>query len=302
MLLRGVSPSVDSADGDRGEMHHRLGCWCPGPRTSWTPLTGGRVNLDDYLLDQWRLMHIGAQPVPPSLIHRWKRVFPHHLYDTNYGLSESIGPGCVHLGVENIDKVGAIGKPGYLWQAKVVDEQGNEVSQGQVGELIVCGPGVMQCYYKNPEGHCRGAQRGLAVHRRHGRGGCRRLHLPGGPKEGRGHLRRREPVSGSRSRPSSAGFEKIKDVAVIGLPDTRLGEIAAAIVEVKDGVTCTEEEINAFCQELPRYKRPRKIIFDKIPRNPSGKIEKPGAAGEVLPRPSGGGSDHPLTCTAEAYL
>ena len=70
-------------------------------------------------------------------------------------------------------------------------------------------------------------------------------------------------------------FEKIKDVAVIGLPDRRLGEISAAIVEIKDGVTCTEEEVNNFCHELPRYKRPRKIIFDTVPRNATGKIEKP---------------------------
>ena len=70
-------------------------------------------------------------------------------------------------------------------------------------------------------------------------------------------------------------YDKIKDVAVIGLPDPRLGEIAAAIIEIKDGVTCTTEDINQFCKELPRYKRPRKIIFDKVPRNPTGKIEKP---------------------------
>ncbi|MBQ4381738.1 MAG: acyl--CoA ligase, partial [Oscillospiraceae bacterium] len=57
-------------------------------------IDSGRVELRDYRLDQWRLMHIGAQPVPPSLIKRWKGVFPHHDYDTNYGLSESIGPGC----------------------------------------------------------------------------------------------------------------------------------------------------------------------------------------------------------------
>ena len=69
-------------------------------------------------------MHIGAQPVPQSLIQRWKKIFPHHQYDTNYGLSESIGPGCVHLGVENIHKVGAIGKAGYGWQVKIVGEDG----------------------------------------------------------------------------------------------------------------------------------------------------------------------------------
>ena len=69
--------------------------------------------------------------------------------------------------------------------------------------------------------------------------------------------------------------DKIKDVAVIGLPHPRLGEIAAAIVEIKDGLTCTEEEINTFCEGMPRYKRPRRVIFDKVPRNPTGKIEKP---------------------------
>ena len=69
--------------------------------------------------------------------------------------------------------------------------------------------------------------------------------------------------------------KEILKLAVIGLPDKRLGEIAAAIIELKPGEAATEEEINEFCQELPRYKRPRKIIFDKVPRNPTGKIEKP---------------------------
>ena len=66
-----------------------------------------------------------------------------------------------------------------------------------------------------------------------------------------------------------------KDVAVIGLSDARLGEIAAAVIEVKPGRTLTEEEVNRFCLGMPRYKRPRKIIFAEIPRNPTGKIEKP---------------------------
>ena len=69
--------------------------------------------------------------------------------------------------------------------------------------------------------------------------------------------------------------DAVKDVAVIGLPDRRLGEIAAAIIEVKEGESLTEEEINGFCLDLPKYKRPRRIIFAKVPRNPTGKIEKP---------------------------
>ena len=69
--------------------------------------------------------------------------------------------------------------------------------------------------------------------------------------------------------------DAIKDVAVIGLPDARLGEIAAAVIEVKEGMTLTEDDINDFCYDMPRYKRPRKIIFADVPRNPTGKIEKP---------------------------
>ena len=237
-------------------------------------IDSGKVHLDDYLLDQWRLMHIGAQPVPPSLIHRWQKVFPHHAYDTNYGLSESLGPGCVHLGVENIRKVGAIGKPGYQWEARIVDERGQDVAQGEIGELAVRGPGVMLCYYKNPEATAEILRDGWLF-----TGDMARM-----DEEGFIYLvdRKKDVVisGGENLYPVQIEdflrrYDKIKDVAVIGLPDKRLGEIAAAIIEIKEDMTCTEEEINAFCKELPRYKRPRRIIFDKVPRNPTGKIEKP---------------------------
>ena len=234
----------------------------------------GRIDLRDYDLDQWRLMHIGAQPVPPSLIRRWMEKFPHHQYDTNYGLSESIGPGCVHLGVENPHKVGAIGKAGYLWQVKILDESGNEVPQGEVGELAVKGPGVMLCYYKNQE-----ATDEVLKGEWLWTGDMARM-----DEEGFIYLVDRKKdvvISGGENlypvqiEDFMRGFDKIKDVAVIGLPHPRLGEIAAAIVEIKEGETCTEEEINAFCMGMPRYKRPKKVIFDRIPRNPTGKIEKP---------------------------
>jgi len=246
----------------------------------------GDVRLEDYDLSHWRLMHIGAQPVPPSLIQRWKKYFPHHLYDTNYGLSESIGPGCVHLGVENIHKVGAIGKPGYGWEARIVDETGADVEQGMVGELAVKGPGVMKCYYKDPEATAAVLKNGwlftgdmammdedgfiYLVDRK------KDVIISGGeniyPVQIEDHLR---------------SHEAVKDAAVIGLPDKRQGEIAAAVIELKPGCKCSEDDINTFCLSLPRYKRPKKIIFDKVPRNPTGKIEQPrlrekyGAAGLV---------------------
>jgi long-chain acyl-CoA synthetase len=67
----------------------------------------------------------------------------------------------------------------------------------------------------------------------------------------------------------------IKDVAGIGIPDKRLGEVTAVVIELKPGFNCTREEIEEFCSALPIYKRPRHIIFEDIPRNPTGKIEKP---------------------------
>ena len=234
----------------------------------------GRVDLSKYRLDQWRLMHMGAQPVPPSLIKRWHKIFPHHQYDTNYGLSESIGPGCVHLGVDNVHKVGAIGVPGFGWETKIVDERGVEVPQGEVGELAVKGDGVMQCYYKNPEATAE-VLKGEWLFT----GDMARM-----DEEGFIYLvdRKKDVVisGGENLYPVQIedflrSFSNIKDVAVIGLPDPRLGEIAAAIIEIKEGETCTQAEIDEFCQAMPRYKRPRKVFFDKVPRNPTGKIEKP---------------------------
>ena len=237
-------------------------------------LESGQMKIEDYKLDQWRLMHIGAQPVPASLIQRWKAIFPKHAYDTNYGLSESIGPGCVHLGVENIDHVGAIGVPGYGWEANIVDEEGVPVPKGEVGELIVKGPGVMVEYYKNPEATAESIKDGWLY-----TGDMAKL-----DEDGFIWLVDRKKdviISGGENiypvqiESFMMKNQKINDVAVIGLPDKRQGEIAAAIVELKPGMEATEEEINNFCLELPRYKRPRKIIFADVPRNATGKIEKP---------------------------
>jgi len=273
VLLRGVKPEwiLRAVNDERCTIVWLLVPWA---QDLLDAIDAGRVHLDDYYLDQLRLMHIGAQPVPPSLINRWLKVFPHHQYDTNYGLSESIGPGCVHLGVENVHKVGAIGKPGYKWQAKIVSPAGAEVAQGDVGELIVRGDGVMLCYYKNEEATNEVLKGGWLY-----TGDMARMDT-----DGFIYLVDRKKdvvISGGENlypvqiEDFMRGFDKIKDVAVIGLPHPRLGEIAAAIVEIKEGFTCTEEEINAFCEGMPRYKRPRRIIFDTIPRNPTGKIEKP---------------------------
>ena len=232
------------------------------------------IDLKDYDLEQWRLMHIGAQPVPPSLIRHWKEYFPNHKYDTNYGLSESIGPGCVHLGLDHIDKVGAIGKAGFGWETKIIDENGNLVAQGETGELAVKGPGVMTCYYKDEKATAEVLHDGwlytgdMAMEDEDGF-----IYLVDRKKDV--IISGGENIYPVQIEDFLRTNEAILDVAVIGLADHRLGEISAAIIELKPGVECTEEDIQEFCKKLPRYKRPRKIIFADVPRNPTGKIEKP---------------------------
>lgn len=273
VILKGNSPQaiLDAVSREKCTIVWLLVPWC---QDILTALDRGELRREDFTLAQWRLMHIGAQPVPPSLIKHWLQYFPDHKYDTNYGLSESTGPGCVHLGMENIGKVGAIGVPGFGWQCKIVDEQDMPVKRGDVGELCVKGPGVMRCYYHDPEATAEVLKHGW-------------LHTGDMAMEDEdGFLflvdRKKDVIitGGENIYPVQiedflTAHPKVHDVAVIGLPDKRLGEIAAAVIQIKADTACTEEEINEYCLDLPRYKRPRKIIFADVPRNPTGKIEKP---------------------------
>ncbi|HEX2965013.1 MAG TPA: fatty acid--CoA ligase family protein, partial [Syntrophorhabdaceae bacterium] len=233
------------------------------------------LKIEEYDMSSWRLTHMGAQPIPPALVKRFKSYFPAMLYDTNFGLSESMGPGIIHLGMENERKVGAIGKPTLMWDAKIVDENGIDVKQGEVGELVVKGAGVMKEYYKNPELTAKTIRNGWLF-----TGDLGRI-----DEEGFIYLvdRKKDLIisGGENIYPGEVEeillkHSKIHDVALIGIPHDRLVEVPAAIVDVLEGETLTEEEVRKYCEEnLPRYKRPHKIIFDKVPRNPTGKIEKP---------------------------
>ena len=274
VLLKGTKPEfvLDAVSREKCTIVWLLVPWA---QDILDALDRGELKAEDYELSQWRLMHIGAQPVPRSLIRHWRDYFPEHQYDTNYGLSESIGPGCVHLGVENVDHVGAIGVPGYGWECKIVDEQRREVKRGEVGELAVKGPGVMICYYHDEKATEEVLDK---------EGWLYTGDMAKQDEEGFYYLvdRKKDVIisGGENIYPVQIedflhGFEPVNDVAVIGLADKRLGEISAAIIEIKQGYTCTEEEVQEYCRKLPKYKRPRQIIFAEVPRNATGKIEKP---------------------------
>lgn len=273
VILKGVSPEaiIEAISEEKGTLIFLLVPWA---QDILLKLDSGEIKLENYDLRQWRLMHIGAQPVPPALVKHWKEYFPDMAYDTNYGLSESTGPGCVHLGIENEHKVGAIGLPGFNWEARIVDEEGNPVNQGDVGELVVRGDGVMREYYKNPEATAKAIRDGWLY-----TGDMARQ-----DEEGFIYLvdRKKDLIicGGENVFPVEVEdflhtHPAIKDVAAIGYPDERLGEVVCTVVEVKPGKVLTEEEVLSFCEGLPKYKRPRKVVFGEVPRNPTGKIEKP---------------------------
>ncbi|MFB3884923.1 MAG: class I adenylate-forming enzyme family protein [Thermodesulfobacteriota bacterium] len=242
-----------------------------------TALESSELNKGDYDLSSWRVVMLGTQHVPPSLVLRWKDQFPEMLYEVNYGLTEASGPGCTHLGIGNEHKLGSIGKAGFNWEARIVDEKGEDVPPGEIGEIVVKGNGVMREYYKNPEKTAETIKDGWLY-----TGDMAK-------KDSDGFIwfveRKKDVIicGGENVYPVEVEevlqrHPKVHDVGVISLPDERLGEMIAAVIDLKPEVVGSTEagkEIERFCEEnLPRYKRPRRIIFDKVLRNPTGKIEK----------------------------
>jgi len=274
LLIEEISPQfiIETMSGERISEVFLLVPWALDILEA---LDSGRIRKEDYDLNSLRLTHMGAQPIPPSVVKRLKAYFPDMAYDTNFGLSESAGPGILHLGVENERKVGAIGKACLMWDVRIVDPDGKDVLQGGVGEIIVKGDGVMKGYYKNPELTAETIRDGWLY-----TGDLGKM-----DDEGFIYLvdRKKDLVitGGENIYPVEVEavilrHEKVHDVGVIGIPDERLGEIAAAVIQVVPGQDLGEDEIASFCEkELPRYKCPRRIIFDDVPRNPTGKIEKP---------------------------
>ena len=148
------------------------------------------------------------------------------------------------------------------------------MAKGEVGELAVKGPGVMTCYYRDE----------LATKEVLADGWLFTGDMAQEDEDGFIFLvdRKKDVIISGGENLYPVQIEdfirtnpKVHDVAVIGLPHKRLGEIAAAIVQIKEGVLMKPEELDEFCKALPRYKRPHKIIFAEVPRNPTGKIEKP---------------------------
>ena len=239
-------------------------------------LDKGELRKEDYDLSSWRFILVGSQPVSISTVGRWKRYFPHMPVLNQFGMTETSGPGCVSLTFEDEHKMPSIGKAALNWEARIVDDNGRDVAPEEVGELILRGNGVMKGYYKNSEMTDRTIRNGWLF-----TGDLVR-------KDSDGYIyiidRKKDLIISGGENIYPLDIEsvlithpKIYDVAAIGIPDERLGEIVAAVIEPKAAKSITEEEIKEFCQSrLAKYKWPRRImLIEKLPRTAVNKIDKP---------------------------
>lgn len=234
-------------------------------------IESGELNLPEYNLEQWRLMHMGAQPIPPSLVKEWRGMFPNHHYNTTYGLTESTGPGCILLGIDNAEKIGAIGKTGFDWEAKVVDEDLNPLPPNTAGHLMLKGPGVMKGYYKDPETTKKVLIDGWLL-----TSDICRI-----DDDGFFWLVEREEYIIHIQNHTVYPIEienflvlhpKVQDAAVFNIPGEE--NAIAALIQPKPGQHVTSTMLRDFCAVLPQHKRPSQFFWGEIPRTLTGKIEK----------------------------
>ncbi len=231
--------------------------------------------LSDYDLSSWKYLEIGAQPVPFDIMKKLVETFPAKVSNI-YGITEGGGGGLFNLYSEDVlRKPGSIGKPTYGVEAKIIDFDGKELPPGQVGELLFSTDRMMKGYHNNPEMTAQTLKNGW-------------LHtgdLLKTDEEGFYYIvdRMKDMVTSGGENIFPVEIEDalmdhpdIDDVACIGYPDARLVEIVMAVVQLKPGKAMTEEELIAFAKtKMALYKVPRKVIFDRVLRSPTGKVMKP---------------------------
>jgi len=235
----------------------------------------GDIDLSTYDLSSWKYMEIGAQPVPFDIMKLLVDKLPCSVSNI-YGITEGGGGGTFNLYPEDVLlKPGSIGKPTFGVEAKIVDPLGKELSPDQVGELVFKTPRMMREYYSNPEKTKETLKNGWLY----------TGDLLKKDKDGYFYIvdRMKDMITSGGENIFPVEIEDalmdhpdIDDVACIGYPDDRLVEIVLAVVQVKEGRKLTEEDVIEFAKsKLSLYKVPRKISFDQVPRNPTGKLMKP---------------------------
>lgn len=220
-------------------------------------------------LSALRWIMSGASPVPAALIEKYMDlgIEIHQVY----GLTECGGPGCVISTADAIDHIGSAGKAFFHTEARVVDEEGQDVPPGAPGEVILRGRHNMVGYWNNPDATGQALRNGwlytgdVATIDEEGfvtiQDRIKDLVISGG-----------ENVYPAEVENVILQHPDVAEVAVIGQPSEAWGESPLAVV-VRSDEGLSAADILKFCDgKLARYKLPKGVEFiDEIPRNPTGK-------------------------------
>lgn len=232
--------------------------------------------IDKVSLKSLKFMVFFGAPGRPTLLKEFEDRFPHTRGVTGWGLTESSAPNVIvpmDAPLEKRFKKGILGKPAPWVEMKIVDDKGNELSTGQVGEILLKGWFVMPGYYKEPEltrevikdGWLYTGDLGYLDEEGY-------LYIAGRKKDviitGGLNVYANEVEFVISEHPG------VKEVAVIGIPDELRGEVVKAIIVPKEKLK--KEEIISYCRKrLANYKVPRIIEFrESLPKTSSGKIKK----------------------------
>jgi len=224
-------------------------------------------------LSSVRFLLCGGAPVPEALI----RLYGARglTFAQGYGLTET-APFVTLVPIDRaLDKIGSAGLPPFFTDVRLVDDDGREVAIGERGEVVVRGPNVMKGYWNRPEATAEAIRNGW-------------FHTGDiGTRDAEGFFyivdRKKDMIISGGENVYPAEVEDclyqhpgIAEAAVIGLPDSRWGEVVLAIVVIKPGTSVTEQEVLEHTRgRLARYKQPRRVEFvEALPRNPAGKVLK----------------------------
>ena len=230
-------------------------------------------NAEQYDLSSLETVGSGSAALAVSLRHKFKERFGAEVRDA-YGLSEA-SPGVASQRNNMPIKEGSVGVPMPGVNIKIVDEHGQELPVGEVGELLVQGENVTPGYFKNEDATKKALQNGW-LHT----GDMARV-----DEEGYLYIvdRKKDLIirGGFNIYPRDleellVKHEAVLEAAVIGVPSERMGEEILACVVKKTGAVVSEGELIDYCQKnLAKYKTPRHVEFiEELPRNGVGKILK----------------------------
>lgn len=239
-------------------------------------------------LSSLKVITYGAAPMPLEVIKKALDVFPGVSFINAFGQTETastitmLSPedhvisGTEEEKEKKLKRLASIGKPMPDIQMKVIDEAGNELPHGEIGEIVARGPRVMTGYWKDQEKTEKTIDKDGWVHTSDMGYRDEDGYFFLGGRSTDMIIRAGENIAPEEVENALRSHPKIDEVAVIGVPDETWGEEPRAIVVLKQGETATAEEIMEYCREkLASYKRPRSVIFvDELPRNPMGKVLK----------------------------